>query len=508
MIDTEKAREIVHSVGGAENVRELIHCVTRLRFNLVDNDLADRDRLGAIDGVQGVVSRGGQLQLVIGQGGVEEYYREVSAVLAAGTDDGLDARPDARATAAAPGTPPTDAKRPRRINLRRWFDALLETLSSIFAPIIPAIVGCGMIMGILFSMQTLGWVDPKSSAYQLLYTFSNAAFYFLPVILAFSCAQRFGAHPYVAAVLGAILIHPNFVALVNKGAGTVDLGLIHIGLRDYSSSIVPIILSVYFMSWVEKGLRRIVPKMIALIVVPTVSLLVSAFVALWILAPLGGTAGDFVAQGIYDLYTRFGFLGGIVLGALYPFILSTGMQVALTPIILSNLKTADHDFIYPVIACSNAAMAAAAIYVFIRSRDKELKQVAGSTSISAFIGVTEPVFFGIVIRFKKVLWAVMTGGAVGGGIMGALQVTYGGFGFVPFGTIILAFGSTFVFYMIGVGVSMLVTVAILHVGGYESRAKPAARVNEDASANVSKATVSAPRSADSSVPGRDRTSAG
>lgn len=469
MIDSEKAHAIINAVGGAENVRGLVHCVTRLRFELADNALANRERLGEITGVQGVVSRSGQLQLVIGQGIVEDYFREVSAVLAAPTDTTRRTpHVESPRTAGASSTL-DEAPSRRRINPKRWFDALLETLSSIFAPIIPAIVGCGMIMGFLFSMQILGWINPDSEVYQLLFTFSNAAFYFLPVYLAFSCAQRFGSNPYVAAVLGAILIHPNFIALVKDGQSTVDLGLIQIVLRDYSSSIVPIILSVYFMSWVEKGLRRIVPKMIALVVVPTVSLLTSGFVALWLLAPLGGAAGDLLAQGIYDLYTQYGIIGGIALGALYPFVLSTGMQVALTPIILSNLQTAGHDFIYPVIACSNAAMAAAAVYIFVRSRDKALKQIAGSTAISGLIGVTEPVFFGIVIRFKKVLLAVMVGGGVGGAIMGAFQVTYGGFGFVPFGTIILAFGPTFALYMIGVVVSMAVTVAMLFFGGYESR---------------------------------------
>jgi beta-glucoside PTS system EIICBA component len=465
----EQARQIIDGVGGAENVRSLVHCVTRLRFDLIDDDRADRSVLKDITGVQGVVSRGGQLQLIIGQGTVEESYRAVTSALA---NDTATARDEASAPVDAPTRPKT------RWTPKTAFDLLLQTLASIFAPIIPAIVGCGMIMGLLYSLQILGWIDSESSAYQLLFTISNAAFYFLPVYLAFSCAQRFGANPYVAAVLGGILIHPNFVKLVEAGQQTVDLGWIQIVLRDYSSSIVPIILSVYFMSWVERGVRRVTPKMIALIVVPTVSLLVSAFVALWILAPLGGAAGDYVAQAIAWLYTNFGVLGGIVLGAFYPFILSTGMQVALVPVILSNLQTNGGDFIYPVQAASNAAMAAAAAYIFFRSRDKALKQIAGSTSVSGFIGVTEPVLFGIVIRFRKVLWAVMAGGGAGGAVMGAFQVLYGGFGFVPFGTIILAFGPTFAMYLVGVGVAIAVTVTILAVFGYENRGEPRLRATE------------------------------
>ena len=463
MANSEEARLIVDGVGGPDNVRGLVHCVTRLRFELRDDSLADRAALKEINGVQGVVSRGGQLQLIIGQGAVEEAYSEVNAVLAAPTGN-------VSSTASAATNESSAKAAPRRIpSPKKWFDMLLQTLASIFAPIIPAIVGCGMIMGGLYSLQMLGWIDSTSDLYQLLYTLSNAAFYFLPVYLAFSCAQRFGANPYVAAVLGGVLIHPAFIARVTAGEGTFDLGWVQIALRDYSSSIVPIILAVYFMSWVEKGMRRITPKMIALIVVPTVTLLVSAFVALWVLAPLGGAAGDYVAQGIAWLYTNFGILGGMVLGALYPFILSTGMQVALTPVILANIQTQGTDFIYPVLAASNSAMAAAAAFIFIRSRNKTLKQIAGSTSVSAFIGVTEPVLFGLVIRYKKVLGAVIAGGAAGGAVMGAFQVTYGGFGFVPFGTIILAFGPTFAFYLVGVLVAMAVTVTLLAIFGFESR---------------------------------------
>ncbi|QLD12797.1 PTS transporter subunit EIIC [Microbacterium oleivorans] len=482
MANLDIARQIVDSVGGPANIRGLVHCVTRLRFDLVDDDRADRTRLQRIDGVQGVVSRGGQLQLIIGQGAVEERFADVQQVRSGAAGDS-EATPSAspRAEArpeAAPAAPAgrREASKKRR-GPRQWFDALLQTLASIFAPIIPAIVGCGMVMGALYSFQLLGWIQPESSIYQLLWIVSNAAFYFLPIYLAFSCAQRFGCNPYVAAVLGGILVHPNIAALVQAGETSLDLGAVQIALRDYSSSIVPIILMVYLMSWVEKGVTRLTPKMIRLIVVPTVSLVVSAFIGLWVLAPLGGAVGDYVAQGIAWVYTTFGILGGLLLGAFYPFILSTGMQVALTPVILSNIQSTGGDFIYPVIATSNAAMAAAAAYIFIRSRDRSLKQVAGSTSISAFIGVSEPVLFGIVIRFKKVLWAVMAGGAAGGAIMGAFQVMYGGFGFVPFGTVILAFGPTFVFYMVGVVVAMAVTVTVLAVFGYESRSDADAAVD-------------------------------
>lgn len=456
MVDKATAQAMIAGVGGPDNVRGLVHCATRLRFDLIDRSRADQDTLGAIAGVQGVVSRSGQLQLVIGQGDVEEYYEVTSQALE-----------ESRAEPATPGSPELQQKE-ARWSPRALLDRLLATLSAIFAPVIPAIVGCGMIMGLLYSMQLLGWIDAASPWYQLLNTVANAAFYFLPIYLAFSSGQRFGANPFVAAVLGGVLLHPVFIGLTQEGAGLLDLGVFSIALRDYSSTVVPIILTVYFMSWVERGMRRITPKMISLIVVPTVSILVSAIVGLWIIAPAGAVVGDVIASGFMGLYSDYGIIGGVLLGALYPFILGTGMQVAFVPIIVMNLQSAGHDVIYPLIAASNSAMAAAALFVLVRARDKKLKELAGSVGISALIGVTEPVFFGLVVRFRKVLVAVMAGGAAGGAVMGAFQVTYAGFGFVPFGTIILALGPTFGMYLLGVAAAMGTTVAVLLVTGYDS----------------------------------------
>jgi len=451
------AKSIVEAVGGNKNIKNVVHCATRLRFELYDNKLANEKVLNTIQGVQGVVFRTSQLQLIIGQGIVEDCFKEVCMLLSTATAK-------------------VDVQEKRKFTIKGLLDVLLENISSIFAPIIPAIVGSGMIMGILYSLQVLDWIDPTSSIFQLLNVFSNAAFYFLPMYLAFSSGKKFGCNPYVAAVLGAILIHPTFIDMVNTGNASMALGFIEINLQNYTSSVMPIIISVYFMSWIEKGLKRIVPKMIDIIVTPTASLIISGIVALWLLAPLGQYAGNLIAEGFVLLYNQFGLFAGILYGMAYPFILATGMQVAFTPVIAMNLASLGYDFIYPSIAASNAAMAAAAIYIFFRTGNKDLKSLAGSTGISGLIGVTEPVLFGIVLKFKKVLFAVMAGGAVGGGIMGLLKVTYGGFGFVPFGTIILAFGPTFLFYMIGVIVAMVTTVVILHFIGYQNDVQNKAKI--------------------------------
>ncbi|MFV0498687.1 MAG: glucose PTS transporter subunit IIA [Bacilli bacterium] len=445
------ARKILTETGGVDNIENATHCATRLRLEVYDKDKVNKETLNSIEDVQGVVLGVKQIQIILGPGIVDEVYKSFGDLLGEVTL-----------------YKEKNKENKEKFTIKGIFDILLETISSIFAPIIPAIVGCGLLMGMLYTLQLIGWIDTESGIYNILNVFSNASFYFLPVFLAFSSAKQFKCNPYVAAALGTILVHPIFIEMADSGNGAINLGIIHIQLQNYSSSVMPIILTVYLMSWVEKGCKKIVPNMFDLILTPVITLFVSGVIGLWLLAPIGQYAGDFVAEGFVNFYNHFGILAGLIFGLTYPFTLATGMQVAFTPLIAMNLTTLGYDFIFPLDAVSNSAMGAAAIYIFLKEKDPNLKQLAGSTGITGLVGVTEPVLFGIVLKYKKVLFAVMAGGAVGGTIMGFFKVTYAGFGFVPFGTILLAFGDTFAYYMLGCVSAMVVTVVILHFTGYKN----------------------------------------
>lgn len=445
------ADSVIELVGGTKNVSYFTHCVTRLRFNLKDRALANLDELKDISGVLGVQWSGDQLQVIIGQG-VADAYDAICQKTGLAKQTAVDEQLD--------NIKPTRNWSPKGI-----VNLFLETLSSILAPFIPAIVGCGLMQGLLYSLQSFGWIDSTTTTYTFLYTCANTAFYFMPILCAFAAGKRFGCNPYLAATLGALLIHPTIVGLA--GQSIQLFGLIPITFSDYSSSVIPAILCVYFMSWVEKGLKKIVPGMIDIIVTPFASLLIAAIVGFTVLAPLGGFLGKFVANGLVWLYSVLGPVGGAAISAVYPFILATGMQVATTPLIAMNLSTLGYDFIYPTIAASNAAMAACALYVYFKAKKENVKALGLSTGVTALIGVTEPVLFGIVLKYKKVLRAVMIGGAAGGAIMGLFIVQYLSFGFVPFGTIVLAFGPTFVYYMLGVIVAMVTAVLVLHLSKFE-----------------------------------------
>ncbi len=447
----ELAEQIITLVGTAENVSYFTHCVTRLRFELKDHSRVNLEELQNVPGVLGTQWSGEQLQVIIGQT-VSSVYEAVCK------QTGLEKQ-------AAVNEQLDDIKPARDWSPKGILNMFLETISSVIAPFIPAIVGCGLTQGLLYSAQMFGWIDATSDTYNFLYTCANTAFYFLPILCAFSAGKRFGCNPYLAATLGAFLIHPTVVGLAGQ---TIQLfGLIPITFSNYSSSLIPAILCVYFMSWVEKGLKKVVPQMIDIIVTPLLSLLIASVVGFTILAPLGGFVGNFVANGMMWLYAKFGLVGGAIIAAVYPFILATGMQVAFSPFTVINLSTLGYDYIYPMTAASNAAMGACALYVYFKAKNKNVKALGLSTGITGLIGVTEPVLFGLVLKYKKILYAVMIGGAVGGAIMGLFTVEYYSFGFVPFGTIMLAFGPTFVYYMAGVIAAMVVSVLALHLMKFE-----------------------------------------
>lgn len=453
----ELAEYVVELLGGKPNIAFFTHCVTRLRFTVKDRGLVKEEHITKLPGVLGVQWAGDQVQVVIGQS-VSDAYEAICAHDGFAQEEAIDEELDGELIATKHNFSP-----------KHIVDLFFDTLSGIFAPFIPALVACGLLQGIMYSLQSFGVLDPTSVEYSFLFTCATTSFHFMPVLIAFSAGRRFRCNPYVAAALGSVLIHPTFVGMAGESIHL--FGFIPITFGTYSSTVVPAILTVYFMSWVEKGCKKVVPHMIDIIVTPLVCFILSAIVGFTLLAPLGDFVGTFVAEGIMWLYTTLGPIGGAVCAAVYPFMLATGMQVAMSPITVQNLATLGYDFIYPCTAASNAAMAACALFIFFKSKDEDTKALGSSTGVTALIGVTEPVFFGLITKYKKALIATVIGGAAGGLVMGAFTVQYLSFGFVPFGTIVLAMTETFPYYLIGVFVSMIAAVVAMHFLGFDDKEK-------------------------------------
>lgn len=438
------SQKILENVGGKENVSFFTHCVTRLRFNVRDKSLVKKSDLESISEVFGIQWSGEQLQVIVGNE-VDAIYKSICTISGLKEETSINENLDYPKKA---------------LTLKTVIPSILDVLTSVLAPIIPAIVACGLLQGVLYSVQSFGWLNPNSDTYIFFFNCAQAAFYFLPVLIGYSAGIRFKCNPVLAATTSAILMLP---ALSSMAGTSIKLfGLIPITYAGYSSTVVPAILTVYFQSHIEKLCKRFVPKMIDIILTPLITVMLSAVVGWALLAPIGGWIGTFVATGILWLYNTLGPIGGAICGAIYPFMLMSGMQVAMSPIIAQNLATLGYDFLYPVTsAASNSAMAACAMYIFFKARKESTKSVGLSTGVTALIGVTEPVLFSLITKYRKALIATMIGGAAGGAIMALFKVKYLSFGFVPFGTIVLAMCDTFLYYLIGVFVSMIVAIAVM-----------------------------------------------
>lgn len=400
-MDYEKiAGKILKHVGGEKNISNVGHCATRLRFNLNDESKADIEALKNTEGIVGVVSKGGQYQVIIGSD-VPQVYQHLIKMI--DLDDNKKA----------------EKKSGNKIN------SLIDMIAGIFTPILPPLTAAGMLKAVLALIVAFKWVDSASSTYQVINFMADATFYFLPVLLANSAAKKFGCNQYLAMMLGAMLIHPNFISMVatskEVGEAITVFGL-PIYNASYTSSVIPIILGVWLMSIVEPIADKISPKAIKFFTGPLLTILVTGIATLVVLGPLGYIISNFIATGINTLNNYAGWLVPTLMGTFLPFLVMTGTHHAITPIGINNRMTMGFDtIIYPGQLASNVAQGAAALAVSIKTKNSELKQLTSATGITAVCGITEPVLFGVTMKIRTNLIAAMAGGCAGGLFMGLLN---------------------------------------------------------------------------------------
>lgn len=401
------AEEILQLVGGAGNVDGLTHCATRLRFNLKDESKAKTDALKKTKGVMGVVSSGGQYQIIIGSD-VANVYKEVQAI---GNFD---------------GSGKGKTKDDRSVGAK-----LIDTLSGIFTPILPAITAAGMLKAILALIVAFKWVDSASSTYQVLNFMGDAAFYFLPVLLANSAAKKFNCNAYMAMMMGGILIHPNFISMVNaaKEAGTaINIFGLPIYKATYSSSVVPIILTVWLMSYVEPIADKVSPKPVKFFLKPLITAIVTGFPALCVIGPIGYIIGNGIAAGLTAIDNYCGWLVPGIIGLVSPLLVMTGTHYGLVPVGINNRMTLGYDsFVNPGMLASNVAQGGAALAVAVRSKKQDVKALATSAGITAVCGITEPALYGVTLKYRSAMYSTMAAGGIAGVVLGFLRArTYAG----------------------------------------------------------------------------------
>lgn len=402
-MDYKKLAEVIlQNVGGAENVSGLTHCATRLRFNLRDEGKAKTDTLKGTKGVMGVVSSGGQYQVIIGSD-VASVYRPLTELCNVKEGDG------------------TQEKDERKLGAK-----LIDTISGIFTPILPAITAAGMLKAVLSLLVAFKVVSSDSQSYQIVNFMADSAFYFLPILLANSAAKKFKCNPYLAMMVGGILLHPNFVNMVaaSKESGeAIRLFVLPVYNASYSSSVIPIILAVWFLSFVEPIADKVSPKAVKFFTKPLITVLVGGVAALVVLGPVGYIIANFIAAGINGLETYCSWLVPMILGGLFPLLVMTGTHYGIIPIGINNRMTLGYDtIVYPGNLASNIAQGGATLAVAFKSKDSDVKQLASSAGITAVCGITEPALYGINMRFKTPLYSAIAGGAAGGLFVGLMHV--------------------------------------------------------------------------------------
>jgi PTS system beta-glucosides-specific IIC component len=471
------SKDILKLVGGEENIDQVTHCMTRLRFNLNDNKKADKATLKNTPGVMGVMENGGQFQVIIGNDVPVVYNALVG---------NMSKSPNADAGSAGASTGEKKKRNP--------VSALFDFISGIFTPILPAITGAGMIKGIVAILVAVGWLSDTSSTYIILSAIGDGAFYFLPIILAISAARKLGSNMYIAAALAAGIMHPTITALLANG-DTTFVG-IKVIAATYSSTVIPIILAIWIASYVEKAVDRVTHASLKLLIVPTVTLLIMVPLTLMTVGPLGTVLGNGLSGGISWLFDNMSIFASILIGGTMSLLIITGMHYALLPIIVGSMTSLGYDFIIPLMFAANLAQGGAAFGVGLRSKNAKTKSLAYSTGLTAIMGITEPAMYGINMKFKKPFIAALIGGAVAGGFMGIVNVKAyvltGLVGLPSIAAFISPAISTLIYALVG-GVIAIIAAAILTyiLGFQEDNAPQSAESAPAAEPTTPAATTSA-----------------
>lgn len=398
------AAKILENVGGRENINGVVHCATRLRFTLNDEGKAKTDVLKKTPGVLSVVNAGGQYQIIIGPD-VPVVYQEV---LALGGLEAAKASEDSNA---------------EKNDSRSKLSKLLEGIASIFQPIIPAITGAGLLKAFMALFSAMGALQSGTQTYVILNAMADAAFYFMPILLAASCARKFKCNQGTAMALAGILVYPAFISLLGAEESVAFLGFIPVTKATYTSSVIPIILGIGFMSIVEHFMQKISPKAIKFFSVPLVSLLVGGTVTIVALGPIGAWISNLINVFFVWLNNFAPWIVPTIVGVFCPLLVMTGTHYGLIPIGTNNLATVKWDTVVgPGMLVSNVAQGAAGLAVGIRSKNPDTKQQALSAGLTGVLGITEPVLYGVNLKFTFPLYAAMLGGGIGGLFLGITRV--------------------------------------------------------------------------------------
>lgn len=437
------AEQIIKEVGGKENIKELFHCVTRLRFYLKDRSVVDTERIKNLEGVLGVQSQTEQLQVIIGND-VEMVYNAIINQVGFVMDD---------VTA--------EKKKKMRIG------GIFETISAIILPIIPVLAGTGILKGIITIMTSYCGFDNASDLIRIMTIASDVVFYFLPFFIAWSAAKRFKTDTALALALAGCLLYPTMTAGLTEGLSPMHLLGLPIPYVKYATSSIPIILSVWVLKYVYHFVDRMIPKMLRLVFTPMVVILIMCPVTLGITGPVANYLSKGIAMVFVGLFDFSPILAGAVIGSTRSILVFTGMHLSLGAVIMQNLAQYGYDVILPVNTMGTLAIVGACFGVWLKAKKQENKSIAMSAFVSSFIGITEPGIYGILLKFRNALIAVI----IAGGIAGAFVAFFGGTSNAYVNSCILSLpvfvGPGFVYVCIGMVMAFVIAMVLVFVLGID-----------------------------------------
>nr|WP_296044111.1 PTS transporter subunit IIBCA [uncultured Blautia sp.] len=459
------AQEIYDHIGKKENIISAAHCATRLRLVIADNAKADKDYVENIDGVKGVFFAQGQMQIILGTGVVNKVYDEFIQI--AGVSES--SKEELKKVAASKANP-----------LQR----LIKTLGDIFVPIIPAIVASGFLMGIMEALNFMVNnnfinINTSGSIYVFAQLFSNTAYTFLPILIAYSAAKVFGANPYLGAVIGMIMIHPNLQnawTVATEGVQATQkvwFGLYSIDMVGYQGHVIPVIIAVWVLAQIEKRLHKVVPAMFDLFVTPLVSVFVTGYLTLSIIGPIFVTVENGVLDGVQWLIALPFGIGSFIMGAFYAPTVVAGVHHMYTIIDLGQLAKFGVTYWLPLASAANVAQGGAAFAVGLKTKNQKIKSMAVPSGLSACMGITEPAIFGVNIRFGKPFIMGCLGGACGALFASVTGLGATGTGVTGIFGLLLCLNNP-ITYILMFAISFGVAFVLTWLFGYKDEVQPAA----------------------------------
>lgn len=436
---------IIQLVGGQGNIHKVWHCMTRLRFDLIDDSKINQGEIKRLPGVLGAQLQSDQFQIIIGPT-VERWYQQMLEALG------------------QPNEAPTTSGKARK----GLVSLFMDTVSGVFGPIVPAIAGAGMIKGLLAGLIALKVVSPKSETVMIIDLIASGVFYFLPFFLAVSAAKIFKTNEYLAAAVAACLMYPTLIdaakALAAHQDGAVSalwlMNAIPVSVFNYASSVIPVIFSILALKYIHKAVDSIMPDILKTVFTPTLTLFIGALAALVVIGPIGiwlGKALAFFIEGLFGVSASF---AGLVVGAIRPVAILTGMHHAMTPIALQNFSDRGYDMLMPMMFMANMAIAGATFAIWRLSKDRQEKTVTLSAAVSALLGITEPALFGVLTRYKKAFIAATVASSLASAFIAFFGVRLYGYILSSIFSLPAYIGPYFVFALSGVAIALVLSFAL------------------------------------------------